>query len=215
MNLRVVFPIQQLKAMLDQARTNLQRELPTVLRSVGEQLLSFARRDYTTLSRGGATADGRQWKPLSPSTVAARVRNRPTARRIISQRHDLARQIRNLNGPQSSKRKAVLRKRRAALGAQLKSMIGAELTQAEIGIDTGMQQAAGRPGFVGPDGLGNNILKVDTQNASVTVGYGRDYSNDFDVERPILPDSVPESWIDAATSTVQLWAEHAARKSVN
>ena len=61
-----------------------------------------------------------------------------------------------------------------------------------IGIDTGLQQASASPGFKGSDGKGGNILEVT--DTSVTVGFGREYSEHFDALRPLLPIELPESW---------------------
>lgn len=211
--LRITFPTAQLQALIGRAQANLKRGLPDVLRAIGTQFLSFARRDYTTLSGGGATADGRQWKTLTREGIAARVRGRPAASQIVAQRRALARQIRDLKGPTAEARRKMLRRQRTELAARMESLVDAELARPQIGIDTGLQRASGQPGFVGPDGHGGNIFDVDPQAASVTIGYGRDYSEDFDSQRPLLPDIPPESWITAATSTVEIWADSLVREA--
>ena len=77
--------------------------------------------------------------------------------------------------------------------------------QNEIGVDTGLQRASASPGFVGPDGKGGNFFVQDAD--SVTVGYGREYSEHFDAQRPLLPDTLPDEWVQHQEEVLKEWAE--------
>ncbi len=76
----------------------------------------------------------------------------------------------------------------------------------EIGVDSGLQRASCSPGFVGPDGKGGNFFKQDAD--SVTVGFNREYSEYFDEDRPLLPETLPEQWVQNQEDVVQDWADN-------
>lgn len=82
-------------------------------------------------------------------------------------------------------------KRKTTKGGKARPGIGASA----IGIDTGLQLASASPGFKGSDGQGGNVLEVT--ETSVTVGYGREYSQRFDAARPLLPTTLPDKWREA------------------
>jgi hypothetical protein len=71
-----------------------------------------------------------------------------------------------------------------------------------IGIDTGLQQASGSPGFNAPGG--GNIFEVAGDR--VTVGYGREYSKYFDKTRKLFPDKLPLAWLTTLRDVVRQWA---------
>jgi hypothetical protein len=72
----------------------------------------------------------------------------------------------------------------------------------DIGRDTGMQLNSARPGF--SVGGGGNIFRLTS--TSVTVGYGMSYSKYFDEKRPLLPDKVPDQWVQQLEAIVGRWA---------
>lgn len=73
-----------------------------------------------------------------------------------------------------------------------------------IGIDTGLQQASGAPGFNAAGG--GNIFEIKPPD-EVTVGYGRSYSKFFDMQRKLLPDKLPASWRLLLQSVVGRWLQ--------
>lgn len=74
-----------------------------------------------------------------------------------------------------------------------------------IGIETGQQLGSSLPGFRGRDGLGGNIFEV--ADSSVTVGYGRSYSEHFDTRRPLLPPKLPAAWQERLEELAAAWGE--------
>lgn len=79
-----------------------------------------------------------------------------------------------------------------------------------IGIDTGLQQASGSPGFNAPGG--GNIFEVTGDR--VTVGYGREYSKYFDKTRKLFPDKLPKAWLTTLRDVVQQWAMGLLRRGL-
>ena len=75
----------------------------------------------------------------------------------------------------------------------------------EIGVDSGLQRASASPGYVGPDGKGGNLFLQYAD--SVTVGYNREYSEYFDEQRPLLPETLPAEWVQHQEEIVKDWAE--------
>lgn len=68
-----------------------------------------------------------------------------------------------------------------------------------IGIDTGLQLASASPGHA------NNLFRND--RSSVTVGYNRTYSKYFDAVRPLLPETLPQSWRSQMAAMILRWAQ--------
>jgi hypothetical protein len=63
-----------------------------------------------------------------------------------------------------------------------------------------LQQNSASPGFSGSDGKGGNVLEVT--DVSVTVGFGRSYSEYFDAVRPLLPTALPDAWREGCEEIV-------------
>lgn len=80
-----------------------------------------------------------------------------------------------------------------------------------IGIDTGLQLSSASPGFQA--GKGGNIFQI--RGASVTVGYGREYSGYFDEQRPLLPAQLPDEWERELNELMVRWAEKLIHKALN
>jgi hypothetical protein len=66
--------------------------------------------------------------------------------------------------------------------------------RSEIGVDTGLQLASASPGFLGSDGRGGNIFEVSGD--VLVIGFGRNYSRYFDEARPLIPEQLPQAWVD-------------------
>lgn len=199
----------------------------------GVSVLGHVQRDYETKSRHGTGEDGIQWKDLSPKTIEARVRRRANAQKIVEERRQLAAEIRGIlhggltprakrgKGKAVSKEDAVraLREKREALSRKLDSMVIAEMSQYQIGVDQGLQRASAAPGFNDPaktwrlnppDDKGQNLFQVNGN--TVTLGYSRSYSEAFDSERPIFPEQLPTSWKEDADEAVDDWMSGIARE---
>ena len=75
----------------------------------------------------------------------------------------------------------------------------------EIGVDTGMQRSSAQPGYTGRDGKGGNVKKIDGD--TLTVGFGRNYSEYFDEKRALFPVKLPQEWLD---DLEEMAAQHGA-----
>lgn len=78
--------------------------------------------------------------------------------------------------------------------------------KSQIGVDTGLLRNSSVPGFKG-DGEGGNLLEVDLQSASVTVGFARSYAKFFDKDRPLIPTEAPKDWVEGAEEIVGDWLQ--------
>ena len=65
----IKFPLAEIKAKLGNAKARIEREQRDLNEAIGVQLLSLAKQDYRTKSRGGTGTDGITWKPLAPATI--------------------------------------------------------------------------------------------------------------------------------------------------
>lgn len=194
-----------LRLALERCGADFEREQATLLQRIGVVVLSLTQLDYYEKAKGGTGADGTKWKPLDPRTVAARVRKRGAGRRLVDESKRLTARIQAVTPPDVERQRRVLRARRRALQAQLRTLIQAAISRHEIGVDTGLQRASASPGFQPADGEGGNVFQVDGD--TVRVGYGREYSEYFDADRPLLPDDLPESWEAEVDHVVLRWAE--------
>lgn len=79
-----------------------------------------------------------------------------------------------------------------------------------IGIDTGLQLSSASPGFNASGG--GNIFRLTS--TSITVGYGRSYSQYFDQLRPLLPNALPEKWEQECEAIVGRWAQEILSKEL-
>ena len=75
-----------------------------------------------------------------------------------------------------------------------------------IGIDTGLQRSSGNPGHE------NNVFHVSAD--SITVGFGMHYSAHFDAKRTLIPNELPESWIEEVETAVVETTEFIVRQEV-
>lgn len=172
MQFTVKFPHAEIQRATKAAQAKMAQHQRDVLEAVGVKLLSFAKQDYRTKSRGGTGTDGITWKPLAAATIKRK------------------------NGTSTGKKNS---KRRVTKGGKARPGIGSSA----IGIDSGLQQNSASPGFKGPDpegGLTGNVLEVT--ETSVTVGFGRSYSEHFDAVRPLLPTTLPDAWREGCEEIV-------------
>lgn len=91
-------------------------------------------------------------------------------------------------------------KSRKAKGAKARQKQRDLGNRSQIGVDTGMQLASAEPGFKASDGKGGNILIAT--DSFVEVGFGREYSEDFDEDRPLIPDPLPVEWLETIETIV-------------
>lgn len=223
--MRVEFPASDLISAADAAALALRQERRHMLEVMGVQLLQFAQLDYVTKARGGTGTDGVKWEPILVSTVLARLRrkaghlkSKPVAGSTASKKPKSVLVVaKTVKGNQALfsqlaaagvkfhdkktgkviigdraryKAGTTLSNTRAAGKSRLKQAPGSY----EIGVDTGLQRASSGPGFTAPDGKGGNIQQMD--DTSITVGYGRSYSNAFDKHRKLFPDVMPVKWVE-------------------
>lgn len=223
--MRVEFPASDLFQAADAAALALHQERRHMLEVMGVQLLQFAQLDYVTKARGGTGTDGVKWEPILVSTVLARLRrkaghlkSKPVAGSTAAKKpksvlivaktvkgnqalfsqlaaagvkfHDKKTGKVIIGDRARYKAGTTLSNTKAAGNKRLKQAPGSY----EIGVDTGLQRASAGPGFTAPDGKGGNIQKQD--DTSITVGYGRSYSDAFDKHRKLFPDVMPEKWVE-------------------
>lgn len=198
MRIRLDFPLKAIKSDLIKVQDKLKAERPRVLGKIGSKMLQFARQEYRSLSEGGgAPSDGRQWKSLDDDTFEASARRKAAARRLVTQRRVIAAQIKSTKGKGSGARKAVLRKKRAALMEQLRALFAKDRTTHKPGLDTKRQK-------------GKASYRVNAQSSSVTVGFGN-FNILFDEERELMPEDAPAAWLNACDEILESWAGDVAR----
>lgn len=233
--LTVQFP--DFPGLIEQAQRDLDAGRRDCLQVLGTEILSLSKLDYVTKARGGTGTDGIAWAPLTRKTIEARVRSRAPAKRIVAQRRALAEQIKTLLASRKGKRKAArqakggkgfkkaakavsdvnlriaaLREKRKELSVRLQGLIDKEYARHEIGVDTGLQRASAQPGFRSNDGKGGNVLQVT--DAQVTVGYGRNYSVHFDAHRQLLPQELPQTWLDRLELKAADWGANVLQSTI-
>ncbi len=76
-------------------------------------------------------------------------------------------------------------------------------TQTQIGVDTGLMRASAMPGLASQ--AAENAAPIEIQGNEVTVGFRRRYSKYFDKSRTLIPDPIPQEWVDAAEEIVEQW----------
>ena len=208
----VRFPADELTAQIRAVQGRLASDRRDLLTQLGVELLSLSQLAYREMARGGTGSDGITWKRLERTTIEQRVRSRAPAKRIVAQRRELARQIQRISGPGSSARKRPLIQRRRELARQLRAMVDREFANHEIGVDTGLQRASAGPGFQANDGQGGNIFDVTA--GSVTVGYGREYSQRFDRDRQLMPAMLPAAWQQKLEGVAAKWGDDILRQTL-
>lgn len=70
MKATIYFPIEEIKRTLSLTQKRIEASKKELLDLIGVRLVSFAKQDYRTKSRGGIGTDGIQWAANSPSTIA-------------------------------------------------------------------------------------------------------------------------------------------------
>lgn len=180
-----------------------ERECVAIL---GTRVLALAQAAYVVKARGGTGSDGITWAQDSRKTIAARVRSQGPGRAIVLERKRLAETIRNLKGRGTPTQRARLSKRRHELLRQFAALVDQAMQNRQVGIDSGLQMASGQPGFEGPDGLGGNEFDVSGgSGTSLTVGYARRYSEYFDERHELIPDPIPNAWMEMLNQDASAW----------
>ena len=232
----VKFPVEEFRRTSEAIAKALRERIHEAAMRAGIAVLNHVQRDYQTKSRHGTGEDGITWDDLSPKTLEARVRRRAPAKDIVEQRRQLAQEIRGIlnggivprakrgQGKEVARDAAVrkLRQKRQDLARKMDNLVIKEMSSYQIGVDTGLQRASAAPGFDDPrdiwsvnppDNLGGNIFEID--GGSVTIGYNRSYSAAFDADRPIFPETLPETWKEDAGDAVESWANEIVRELLN
>ena len=215
---RVVFPARELSDAVTAVDIALRQSRRDILETIGIQLLSYAKLDYVTKSRGGTGTDGITWAPIKVGTILARLRkaghlksrpvagtNRQTAvvAKTVKANESLFKQLARAGVKFRDKKGNVVKGNRPRSKAgntvgTTKAVREKTVTLApgsyQIGVDTGLQLNSAGPGYKGSDGKGGNIFEQN--DVSVTVGFGRSYSGYFDKHRKLFPDTLPEPWRD-------------------
>ena len=71
---RIKFPFEEIRRKLKATASKITTAQKNIMEAVGVKLLSFAKQDYRTKSRGGVGSDGITWKPLKASTIKSKNR---------------------------------------------------------------------------------------------------------------------------------------------
>lgn len=213
---RVVFPARELSDAITATEVALLQSRRDILETIGVQLLSYAKLDYVTKSRGGTGTDGIKWAPIKVGTILARLRkaghikSRPVAgtnrqtsvvAKTVKANEALFKQLARAGVKFRDKKGKVVKGNspRAKAGNTVgvtKAVRSKSVTLSpgsyQIGVDTGLQLNSASPGYKGNDGKGGNVFQQD--DVSVTVGFGRSYSDYFDKHRKLFPDTLPDPW---------------------
>lgn len=184
---------------LQETLSELKKQKKKLLKRLGLQLLSNAQLDYETKGRGGTGTDGISWDKLAPSTIAAKNRKGAGQSGTAAKAAKKTLKDKKKKGRPSNKAKAAKTFLAGAAGTQ-------------IGVDSGLQRASVKPGFIASDGKGGNILEVEED--AVTVGYGREYSEYFDEKRKLLPDTLPPAWEKDLDKTQEEWADEIIKQKL-
>lgn len=188
-----------LPAKIDKAIANFNQKQAALLQEIGTTILSRQQLSFEKKSRGGQGDDGVKWAPLAESTERRKSRKEKD---------------RNAKRNRVKKLKDKLRKATTkAERSRLMDMIQVESSpnKSQIGVDTGMMRNTVTPGYKASDGKGDNVFEVE--GATVTVGYGREYAPYFDAgsdrvpARPLMPDRMPDQWMDAIDRVVGSWVQ--------
>lgn len=212
MRFTVTHNLNQTAARVRAAQGRLEQDRKDLLTKIGALLLSEASQAYRVKARGGAGSDGITWAKLDRKTLEIRVRRRADARRIVSQRRDLAAQNKRLTRKNQQGQRRANTAKRAELMQKLQALIDREASRHEIGVDKGLQRASLSPGFQVQDGRGGGLF--DVQPTSVTIGIQRSYSKFFDETRPILPEQLPPAWQRKCEELMRLWAERILQETI-
>ena len=160
-----------------------------VLNDVGVYLLGEVRLSFEEMSRRGTGVDGTKWKEHALSTAIIKAEKggwRPPDRKKKDEKQSVF---------------AVISK--VDKGEYTETV---NPPKSQIGVDTGLLRNSSVPGFKG-DGEGGNLLEVDLQSASVTVGFARSYAKFFDKDRPLIPTEAPKDWVEGAEEIVGDWLQ--------
>ncbi|MEM7812564.1 MAG: hypothetical protein AAF532_13910 [Planctomycetota bacterium] len=223
--LSVTFDFAADRERLDGLRDEITTGFPVLLERLGLSLISDVADAYQQKADGEVGVDGVKWDPLKESTLAARVRRVGPGRRQVQQRKrnrdriaDLEKSrvaVRGKTGEarQSARRAnaridrkiATIKKRVATSLEKTQGLIAQAVANHQIGVDRGLQRASIRPGFAADDGEGGTAFEV--LDGSVVVGYAREYSDDFDKDRELIPDPLPELFEENLERTGQEWLD--------
>lgn len=213
---RVEFPDDDLNRAAAAAAEGLQKFRHNMLEQIGTQILSYVKLDYVAKSRGGTGTDGIHWAPLKVGTILARLRKAGhlKTRRVAGTNRTegvIAKSVKANEALFKQLARAGVKfrdkKGNAIKGTKPRSKAGntvgttKEIREKsvklapgsyQIGVDTGLQLNSAGPGYKGPDGKGGNVMTYTED--TVTVGFGRSYSEHFDKHRKLIPDVLPEPW---------------------
>lgn len=158
-----------------------EHDMQQTLRELGTTALSEIGKNFEKLSRRQAGIDGDRWKELTPATEIRKARKRGW----------------RAPGREASGRPGLL----GAVASTRPS--GANPPRSLIGVDDGFMRNAIVPTYSGPD----KIFEVDARSRRVTVGFGRNYADDFDAVRTLIPSATPSDWIQAMEKRLEEFGE--------
>ena len=225
---KTTFPIESFRRVGEAIAEAFRARISEAAMVAGISVLHHAQQDYEAKSKHGTGEDGIAWKELSPKTIESRVRSRSVAKGVVEERRKIAQEIRGIlnggitprarrgQGKEVAKQEAVqrLRRKRQDLSRRLDNLVIKEMSSYQIGVDTGLQRASAAPGFNDPHGVwrlsptdvfGQNLFEID--GGTVTIAYNRSYSEAFDAERPIFPETLPANWVSDAEDAVESWGD--------
>lgn len=220
MGVHISFPDDDLNRTVDAAQMALYAKRQELLELLGVQLLSLEKLAYVEKSRGGRGGDGITWKAITVGTLMARLRKAGHLKgnviaKSVKKNQPLLKQLaragvtfHDRKGKRLSKNQP-LHKQGTLVGvdeATRRRRIKVAPDSYQIGVDTGAQLNSAGPSYSATDGKGGNILKIEDN--SVTVGFGRSYTEYFDKARPLIPVPLPADWIQKLE---EIATEHGAK----
>lgn len=180
------------------------QDIGDVLLELGTYAMVEVKENFETLSNRGVGADGTKWRELELSTEIVKAEKggwRPSFKKksdgptsIFGAMKDIKKGVTTYKGRGKNKTPTLNFYGQSKRDTPPKS---------QIGVDNGLMRNAVVPGYSG----GDKIFNVNAQKRNVTVGFGREYAKYFDHVRPLIPEAIPQAWVQEMEAIVQDFAE--------
>lgn len=226
--IKITIPVDPLLQLTRAAQVKLAAESKDLLDIMGTMLLGQIQTAYKVKARGGTAEDGISWEPIQARTLLARMRRaghikkvkqkagvkaRPQFRIAKSNAENnkafgqMARQgaIKPLSGGRGSarfRRGSTFQVTSSAKRKRGRKRISPGAGGYEIGVDSGLQINTLQPGKSGTAGPSKVV-----QGNAVIVGAAMEYSQYFDEDRPIIPDVLPDIWVEELEAEAARFAD--------
>jgi hypothetical protein len=216
--IHINFDVDPLIERTKRAELALHQHQSDLLDILGQMLLAQVQQAYVTKSRGGTGEDGIQWDGIQLGSLLARMRRVGHISAVKKTQTGAEFQVKKSNKANSAVFGAIVKigagkvvasgkgkgkfgtgttiglkkgRKTGTVAETLKKIVSPTAGGYEIGRDTGKQINTLQPGKSGD--AGPSIL---VESNTVTVGAAMSYSPHFDRQRPIIPEHLPQKWLD-------------------